>query len=295
VILVTGPTGRVGYRLMEALADAGADVTAMVRVEARAADLPGTPQHVVATFDDPPAADVLRKFDQVFLVSPMHEEQAELETVFIDALVAAGHGPHVVKVAADGFQDPDCDVRFMRAHRQVAVHLDATGLPVTYLAPSGYMENLVDAADTIRDEGTIYAPAGQGQVSFIAAKDVARVAARVLTSPGHEDETYLLTGPEALSYDDVAARISAVFARQVDYEEQPPEQAREHMLASGLTPWLADGWLETFEWIRQGGERTVTPTVHEVTGDDPHPIQDWLSELRGTFVGRPADLPPSVF
>jgi NAD(P)H dehydrogenase (quinone) len=295
VILVTGPTGRVGYRLMEALADARADVTAMVRVEATAADLPGEPQHVVATFDDPPPAEVLRDFDQIFLLSPIHEEQAELETVFIDALVAAGHGPHIVKIAADGFQDPDCDVRFMRSHRQVAVHLDATGLPVTYLAPSAYMENLVDAADTIRADGTIYAPAGQGQVSFIAAKDVARVAAKVLTSPDREDATYVLTGPEALSYDDVAARVSAVFARQVDYEEQPPERARESMLASGLTPWLADGWLEMFEWIRQGGERTVTSTVREVAGTDPHPIQDWLSELRGTFVGRPADLPPSVF
>jgi len=50
-----------------------------------------------------------------------------------------------VKVAADGFQDPDCHVRFMRSHWQVALHLDATGLPVTYLAPSRYMENLVDA------------------------------------------------------------------------------------------------------------------------------------------------------
>jgi NAD(P)H dehydrogenase (quinone) len=295
VILVTGATGRVGYRLMEALADAHADATAMVRVDARAADLAGTPQHVVATFDEPPPAEVLRDFDRVFLLSPMHEEQATLETVFIDALVAAGHGPHVVKIAADGFQDPDCDVRIMRGHRQVAQHLDATGLPVTYLAPSGYMENLVDAADTIRDEGTIFAPAGKGRVGFIAAKDVARVAAEVLTGEGHEDATYVLTGPEALSYADVAARVSAVFARQVDYENQPPSRARKCLLASGLTPWQADGTLETFEWIRHGAAGTVTEAVREVTGNDPRPVQDWLSEWRGAFVGRPPDLPPSAF
>ena len=138
MILVTGATGRVGYPLLEKLADARADVTAMVRVEAKAGDLPGTPRHVVATFDDPPAAEVLREFDQVFLLSPAIQEQAELETVFIDALVAAGHGPHVVKIAADGFADPGCEVRFMRSHRQVAAHLNATGLPVTYLAPALY-------------------------------------------------------------------------------------------------------------------------------------------------------------
>src|SRR5271165_7543603 len=183
---------------MEALADAGADATAMVRVEAKAADLPGVPRYVVASFDDPPAAETLRGFDRIFLLSPAHEEQATLETVFIDAVAAAGHRPHIVKIAADGFQDPDCEVRFMRSHRQVAVHLDALGLPVTYLAPSLYMENLVAAADTIRKEATIAAPAGLGRVGFVAATDVAAVAARVLTSPGHDGELYVVTGPEAL-------------------------------------------------------------------------------------------------
>jgi NAD(P)H dehydrogenase (quinone) len=293
VILVTGATGQVGYHLMEALADAGAEATAMVRVEAKAADLPGSPQHVVASFDDPPSPESLRAFDRVFLLSPAHEGQVELETIFIDGLASAGHRPHVVKVAADGFQDPDCDVRFMRSHRQIAVHLDATGLPVTYLAASLYMENLLEAADTIRDQGMIFAPAGQGRIGFVAASDVASVAARVLTGPvaDHEDQTYVLTGPESLGYADVAARVSAVFAREVDYEDLPEAQAKEQMLASGLAPWQVDGTLELFDWIRHGATDSVTPVVHDLTGDDPTPLQDWLSHRRSAFVGRPPGLP----
>ena len=295
VILVTGATGQVGYHLMEELADAGAEATAMVRVEAKAADLPGSPQHVVASLDDPPAAEVLRAFDRVFLLSPAHEGQVELETIFIDALVAAGHRPHVVKIAVDGFQDPDCDVRFMRTHRQIAVHLDATGLPVTYLAANLFMENLLETADTIRDQGTIFAPAGQGRIGFVAASDVARVAARILTDSdgGHEDQTYVPTGPEALSYADVAARVSAVFAREVDYDDLAEAQAKEQMQASGLSPWQVDGNLELFDWIRHGGTDSVTSTVRDLTGDDPQTIEDWLSEMRAAFVGRPEDLPPS--
>ncbi len=293
MILVTGATGRVGYRLMEALADAGADATVMVRVEARAADLPGAPRHVVASFDDPPPAEILRGFDRIFLLSPSHEEQAVLETVFIDAVVAAGRRPHIVKIAADGFQDPGCEVRFMRSHRQVAMHLDALGLPVTYLAPSLYMENLLAAAETIREEGTIAAPAGRGRVGFVAARDVAAVAAQVLTSPGHDGAMYVVTGPEALGYADIAARISTVFARQVDYEDQPAKRARELMLASGMSPWEADGNFELFEWIRDGGATTVTDTVREVTGAAPQPVQDWLSDSRASFVGRPPDSPPA--
>jgi NAD(P)H dehydrogenase (quinone) len=295
VILVTGATGRVGYHVLEALADARADVTAMVRVDAKAADLPGTPQHVVASFDDPPPAEVLRGFDRVFLLSPAIEEQAELETVFIDALVAAGHGPHVVKIAADGFADPGCDVRFMLSHRQVAAHLDATGLPATYLAPALYMEDLLAAADTISGSGEVPVPAGHGRVGFVAASDVAAVAARVLTSPDHAGATYVVTGPEALRFKDVAARISAVFAREVDYTDQSPERARELMLAGGVSPWRADGNLELFDWIRQGGADNVTATVREVTGADPQLVQDWLEESRADFEVPLLDLPRSVF
>ena len=295
MILVTGATGRVGYHVLEALADARADVTAMVRVDAKAADLPGTPQHVVASFDDPPPAEILRGFDQVFLLSPAIEEQAELETVFIDALVAAGHGPHVVKIAADGFADPGCDVRFMLSHRQVAAHLDATGLPVTYLASALYMEDLLATADTVREAGEVSVPAGHGRVGFVAASDVAAVAARVLTSPDHAGATYVVTGPEALRFKDVAARVSAVFAREVDYTDQAPERARELMLAGGVSPWRADGNLELFDWIRQGGADNVTATVREVIGADPQPVQDWLEESREEFEGPALELPRSVF
>jgi NAD(P)H dehydrogenase (quinone) len=293
VILVTGATGRVGYPLLAALADAGvgADVTAMVRVAAKAADLPGEPRHVVATFDDPPASEVLREFDRIFLLSAENEEQAELETVFIDAIAAAGHRPHVVKVCADGFRDPGCEVRFMRSHRQVAAHLDALSLPVTYLAAATYLENILASAEAIRRTGTIEAPAGQGRVGWVAAADVARAAARVLTTRGHEGATYVLTGPQALGYADVAELFGDVFAWQVDYADQSPELALETMLANGLSRWEADGELERFDWIRKGGAAGVTDTVRDLTGIGAQSIGDWLSESRAGFLAAPATHP----
>jgi len=287
LILVTGATGRVGYQLLEALADARAAATALVRVEARAADLPGRPNHLVGSLEEPPPAEVLRQFDRIFLLSPEIEEQAAVETVFIDAVVAAGHQPHIVKVCPDGFQDPDCDVRFMRAHRQVALHLDAVGLPVTYLAAATYMDDLLDEAEEIRRTGEIRVPAGDGRAGFVAAADVALAAAGVLTTDGHEGAAYVLTGPEALGYADVAARFAAVFAWQVDYVDLPADQARDLLRARGLDPWEADGAIERYDWIRQGGASTVTPTVADLIGTGPRPLHEWLSESRATFA-RPA-------
>jgi len=298
VILVTGATGRVGYRVLEALADARAEAIAMVRVEAKGLDLPGPGENLVATFDDPPAAEQLQDFDRVFLLSPSGETQAELEIVFIDALVAAGHRPHVVKVAADGFLDPGCDVRFMRSHREIARHLDATGLPVSYLAPAPFMEMLLPAAPAIRREATLYAPAGHGRVGFVAAADVADAAAQLLTRPvpaGGEPGVFTLTGPDSLSYSQVATRISAVFARQVRYADLPEERAREELLGSGLAPWDAEGMLELFAWIRAGGAGQLTQDVREVTRHAPRGLDDWLEGARATFLEPLLDGPAPTY
>jgi uncharacterized protein YbjT (DUF2867 family) len=129
----------------------------------------------------------------------------------------------------------------------------------------------------------------------VAASDVAAVAARVLTSPGHEGATYVVTGPEALRFQDVATRISAVFAREVGYTDQSVHRARELMLASGLSPWQADGNLELFDWIRQGGANTVTATVRELTGAEAQPVEDWLDDSRASFLVPTPGLPRWVF
>ena len=154
------------------------------------------------------------------------------------------------------------------------------------------MENFIEAADTIRDQATIFAPAGPGRIGFVAAADVARVAARVLTSQGHDDLPYVLTGPEALSYADVAAEVSAVFARQVEYQDMPEQAAKDQMLASGLHPWQADGTIELFEWIRAGGSAAVTSSVRERHRRRPPAWADWLGDRRGVFIGRPPGLAP---
>ncbi len=295
MILVTGATGRVGYPLLEALADTGADVTAMVRVPAKGADLPGPAKYIVASLDDPPPAEVLQTFDRVFLLSPAIQEQAELEIRFIDALLAAGHRPHVVKMAVDGFQDPGVEVRFVRSHREIAAHLEASGLPVSYLAPSIYLETLLAAAQRIRRAGMLYTPAGAGRAAYVAARDVADAAARVLTTPGHEDQTYVLTGPEALTGQQLARRISTVFGREVGYADQPAAQVRDELLAGGLGQWEVDGALELSDWVREGGAAKVTADVPELAGHPATRVEDWLDDNRAAFLDFPPDLPPDVF
>ncbi|MCW2826999.1 MAG: hypothetical protein JWQ67_615 [Marmoricola sp.] len=289
MILVTGATGNVGYRLLENLRDAGAATTALVRIQAQAFDLPNRVRHIVGTLDGPPPPEVLQQFNQVFLLSPDVEMQAELEILFVDALVAAGHRPRVVKMAFDGFQEPDCDVRFMRSHRLVSAHLASTDLPASYLAPTMFMEELLSSADAVRDEALLSAPAGTARAAMVAARDVADVAAAVLTGDAAVDDgdVLVLTGPEALGFSDVADRISSVFARTVEYADVSPDEARSALRAASHSPWQVEGRLELFEWMRRGAMDEVTDTVQKTTGQQPRRVEDWLSEARAVFLGRP--------
>jgi hypothetical protein len=75
----------------------------------------------------------------------------------------------------------------------------------------------------------------------------------------------------------------------------PEHVAREQMLASGLSPWQCEGTIELYDWIRNGGADLVTSSVHDLTGHDPHSLEDWLGEMRAEFLGPPPDRPPSVF
>ena len=296
MILVTGATGNVGYRLLENLDAAAEPATAMVRTEAGAVDLPPRVGHVVGGLTDPPAPEVLQQFDQVFLLSPDVEAQAEMEIIFVDALVAAGHRPRIVKMSYDGFQDPDCPVRFMKNHRLVATHLDRTGLPVVYLAPTLFMEELLGFTDTIRDEGLLPVPAGAARVAVVAARDVAHVAAAVLAGEAEVDDgdVVVLTGPEALSFADVADRISTVFSRVVEYDPVTPEVARSALPEGDLSSWQVDGRLELYEWIRNDAMDGVTEDVRRTTGREPLLLEDWLGEARAVFL-RPAGAPPPRF
>jgi NAD(P)H dehydrogenase (quinone) len=296
MILVTGAAGNVAYRLLESLDDAAAPATAMVRTDAGAVDLPPRVAHLVGALDDPPAPEVLRQFDQVFLLSPDIEGQAEMEITFIDALAAAGHRPRIVKMAYDGFQDPDCAVRYMQNHRLIAAHLDRTGLPVVYLAPVLFMEELLSSTDAIRDEGLLPVPAGAAEVAIVAARDVAEVAAAVLTGEAEVDDgdVLVLTGPEALSFADVAARISTVFARAVEYDPVTAEVARSALHEAGLSSWQVAGRLELYEWISQDAMAGVTEDVRKTTGREPRQLEDWLGEARAAFL-RPAGTSPPRF
>jgi uncharacterized protein YbjT (DUF2867 family) len=154
----------------------------------------------------------------------------------------AGVG-HVVALSVLG-SSPDASVPFGRWHGEIDRHLAESGLPNTLLLPSGFMQSFLASAQTVAEQGALYGMTGEVRTSYIDTRDVAAVAARVLTSPGHQRKAYALTGSAALSGDEVAERLSAATGRQVRYVEVPPDAYRRVLAGAGVPGWLVERLME---------------------------------------------------
>jgi uncharacterized protein YbjT (DUF2867 family) len=154
------------------------------------------------------------------------------------------------------------------------------------LRPRTYLTNLLAYARTVTRTGMLFAPAGTAAISFVDPRDVAEAAAAALTGTGHDGRTYALTGPEAITFERVAAALAAAAARPVTYVSVSDDEARQAMLAEGLPPMVADAIVAIFASQRAGSMAGTTDTIRELTGRPPRTIADFAREHAAAF--RPA-------
>ena len=175
----------------------------------------------------------------------------------------------VVKLSAVG-AEPGSPVAFWDWHGQVEQHLRASGTGWVILRSSWYMSNLLAAAAQVAAEGRLYAPAGQARIAMIDPRDVGAAAAALLSaSPGHEQRTYLVTGPEAITFTEVAAGLSAATGRRIEFTDIPGQDAEQAMIGGGMPAFAAEQIVKIFAQLRQGADRRVTATVQALTGSAP--------------------------
>ena len=205
----------------------------------------------------------------------------EQQLAVVDAARAEGVR-HIVKQSSIA-ADEDTDASIVAAHRRIEEAIEESGMSWTHLRPHWFMQNELGQAGTIAADGVFYAP-DVTQISTIDVADVASVAARVLTSDGHEGKAYVLTGPEVLSYADVADVYSRVLGREVRWQQVSLEDARDSMREAGLPDELAVGFAEIMGRYAEGGvTREVSPAVEELTGRAPRTFEEFLRENRGAY------------
>jgi uncharacterized protein YbjT (DUF2867 family) len=285
-VLVTGATGTVGSRAVAELRRRGLPVRAFVRDPARAAALLGREVELaVGDFGDPGSLRrALRAVDEVLLSSANHPRQAEHEIAVIDAAAAAGVR-RVVKVSAVGARAGSPEA-FADWHGRSERHLAASGVPAVVLRAGFFMSNLLASAESVREAGRLFAAVDGARIAMVDPQDVAAAAAAVLTQEGHDGRAYLLTGPEALTYDEVAGELATATGQTVEFVDVPDEAALEAMLASGMPDWLASGVGGVFRQLRAGVNAQATDVVRILTGRDPRSLADFLRDNAAAFGPR---------
>lgn len=283
MILVTGATGTAGSQVVLALLERRHEVRVFVRDADKARGLFGDAVELaVGDFADPPSfAAALAGADVVVLSSADHARRVEWETAAIDAAAATGV-PRIVKLSAIGAA-PGAHVGFWDAHGRVERHLRESGVPGVILRPSFYMSNLLAGAEQVAGEGKLVAPAGRARIAMIDPRDVGAAAAAVATTAGHDGQTYVLTGPEAITYARAAAALSAAIGRDVEFIDVPGDGFGQAMVGAGVPEYVAEGTVMAFAMARQGVAEPVTATVESLTGSSARDFASFARDHAGAF------------
>jgi uncharacterized protein YbjT (DUF2867 family) len=282
MILITGATGTNGREVVEQLSAKGVRARAMVR-KREGVKLPRTPnvEFVNGDFDDASSLDdALAGVERAFLLSPSSAEQVAREANFIRAAKRAGVR-HVVKFSILG-ADPNSPSRLIRRHGEAEKVLEDSGVAFTMLRPHYFMQNLLWYTDDIKSQGVFYASLPETyKHSHVDARDNAAVAVAALTEPGHEGKVYHITGPEALTYCDVAEMLSQAIGKKARYDSSRESYAR-FLKKIGLD---ADEVLELDACVANGvGDGSaVTNTVVEITQQQPLRFVQFANDYSRAF------------
>jgi uncharacterized protein YbjT (DUF2867 family) len=276
-ILVTGATGTVGRQVVSPLLDAGNAVRALVRDPA-SSGLPDSVALVGGDLADPTTlAAALDGVGAVFLVWPFTSPAAASDIAPGVVQMIAGQDRRVVYLSAEAAAHKP-DASWAQLERLVA----QSAVQWTFLRPTGFAKNTLMWADQIRAGGVVRWPYAAAARSLIHEADIAAVAARALTEDGHSGQTYVLTGPQALTQADQVHAIGQAIGRPLRFEEIARDQARPGLVAAFGDEAFADGALDTWAAFVTKPER-VTSAVQEITGRPARTMRDWAEDHAGDF------------
>ena len=284
MILVIGATGTVGSEVVRQLVATGERPRALVRDPATARQQLGDQvEHVVGDLDRPETiAAALAGVDRVFLLTTQSSRQPEWERAVIGAAARAGVG-QLVKLSV--FRaDEQSPLQVARQHGQAERVLAQSGLAATILRPVFFMQNLL----AMVHDGAIATAAGDGRVAMVDARDIAAVAVATLTGGGHAGKTYTLTGPQALSFYQVASVLSRQTGRPLRHVRVPPDKVRVALQGRGVAAWYADDMAQLHSMLAVGYEEVVTDDIHRVTGRPPRTLAQFAGDHAGVLTRPPA-------
>ena len=279
--LIFGATGNIGSRVTERLIARGEGPSVFVRSAKKAKVLFGDQVDIhVGDLEKPRSslAAALAGIDGVFLVTDGPDLDLRDRAVAVAAKSAGVL--HVVKLST---LDVHTGVGTGPWHARGEVAVRESGVAFTFIQSAGFMLNALGWAHSIRELGVLQTSTGQGKIAFIHENDIADVATAALITRDHDGQSVVITGPEALSYGEMAAIIGGAIGKRVGFEEISDQQAYAGVVRwAGKGPY-ADALVDIWRAVREDRLATVSDGVQQVLGRRAISFDRWAEENANAF------------
>ncbi|WP_439902659.1 NmrA family NAD(P)-binding protein [Microbacterium azadirachtae] len=279
--LVFGATGNIGGRVARKLIEDGHRPSVFVRDEKKARMLFGDQIDIHAGDLDSPGRSLetaLAEAARIFLVTD-GPDLAEQDRVVSTTAIHAGV-EHIVKLST---LDAVAGVGTGAWHAAGEAAVAATGVPFTFIRAAGFMSNALSWSYDIRHAGMVRSSTGDGRIAFIHPDDIAAVVMTALTMPEEVDRTVVITGPEALSYGEMASVIGSTIGKRVGFEAISDQQAYADAAAWAGDSRYVDALIDIWRAVREGRINTVTTEVRQIIGREPVRFAQWAAENSASF------------
>ncbi|HSS09764.1 MAG TPA: NmrA family NAD(P)-binding protein [Acidimicrobiales bacterium] len=285
MILVIGGSSKIGSAAIAELRARGEQVRALARDKEATAPLQELGAGIaVGDLADPASLEAaMTGVAGVFLLSSPHPDDVSWHTNAIDAAAKAGVS-QLVRSSILG-ADPSSPTTFVRHHGEVDAYLQQAGLNYAILRPNYFQQNIIESVvPSIDAEGRFFVSAGQSRISMTDTRDVGAAAAILVSGAGRATggPIYDLTGPAALSHDDVAEKLSARLDRPLHYVDAPLEATAATLRGYGLGDWMVTGLVELYQDYQRSGRdgyaAKVTDQVEAITGHPARSLDALIDE-----------------
>jgi len=278
--LITGATGEIGSRVVTRLLELGERPRIFVRDPEKAQTRFGDRVDVFVgdLGDSASLGAALEGIDALFLVNAGPAIPVRDETAAKAAKVAGVK--HIVKLSSF---DVEQGLAIGGWHERGEAAIRASGIPFTFVRPSGFMSNLLRWATSIRSEGIVRASTGNGARAFIHSDDIAAVATKALITHEYYGTSLPITGPEALSFAVATDKIGTAIGKRLRFQAICDEEARQRYRATGGSPAETEAHVALWRAIREGRLGAVTQTVQQVLGRRAITLDQWAIKNAAAF------------
>lgn len=279
-ILVTGATGTIGSEILRLFADEKhMPVRALVHTASKATDIAAKGvQPFIGAFEDRASLDAaMTGVNTVILVTSANPSAARQASNAIDAAVEAGVRKivRISAIKADPAGPTDNTIQHGRTEAEIA----ASGLAHVFLRPNFFMQNMFLAAQSIAESGSFFFGMGDGCMGMIDTRDVAACAVKCAKSEEWDGQTLELTGPEAISFHDVAGILTALGGQSFTYVPVAPQAVFGTISDAGWGEWLAGISRDYASAYSSGWGDFTTRHVLSVCGRLPRSFRTFAEEV----------------